>query len=740
MHNVKSLAPILLIFLLMGVVYSITIPIFEAPDEVWHYAYIRYLVERRTLPALTGDDSGAYQEVAQPPLYYAVAALAGGFVSDTDPTDLMWHNPGFGYQAGGTVNDNKNMLIHTQRERFPWQGAVLAIHLARFVSLAFGLLTIVAAWGLGREAFAQQPAWASSVAAVVAFTPQFLFISSVANNDSAAAALSTAALWAIARTVNRGATVRRCLTTGVLIGLAALTKTSCLLLAAPAALGLILACRQRGRKIPHIVGRLTLIALAALLVGGWWYLRNAILYHDPLALYAHVDTPWGRAAPAPIAKILDELPLLYRSFWGGFGWGHVEFPTWVYLALTAILAASLLGWGRMLKRRSLSGSGPLFGLSLAWWLLVFVALLQWMRQVWAPHGRLLFPAIGAGALLIVGGWKALSQSRATSSVFRPSSFFLTGMAILSLVTPWLIIHPAFAQPRLTTPAAAAATVRGVSLTFDDAARLLGVSLDKSSVAPGDMLTVNACWEALRPMSQNYTVFIHLVGGNDERVAERHTYPGLGRFPTSLWPVGRAFCDVYRVPVEDWAPAPELYDLVIGLYDASSGERLVARDPNGAEVGLSILTQVRVAPRQPLSDIPGSMLDYRLGEQITLIGYRLSGPVQSDAPLTITLYWRADEQPVGDYVAFVHLLDENEGGQPLAQHDGPPRYGRYPTLAWQAGDVIADEHILEIPTLAAGTRVRLVVGMYRPDTLERLPVLGPDGPVRDNLISLPLEFP
>ena len=65
----------------------------------------------------------------------AIAALGpGGFrgnqvdIPDDDLPDLFWHNPQFGHQAGGTVNDNKNMLIHTDRERFPWSGAVLAVH------------------------------------------------------------------------------------------------------------------------------------------------------------------------------------------------------------------------------------------------------------------------------------------------------------------------------------------------------------------------------------------------------------------------------------------------------------------------------------------------------------------------------------------------------------------------------------------------------------------------------------
>ena len=727
---------LLLLFFLLGSVCSLVTPVFEAPDEVWHYAYVRYLAEEHALPALTDDASGAYQEVAQPPLYYAVAALVSGVVPDDDLPELMWHNPGFGYQAGPTVNDNKNMLIHTERERFPWSGAVLAIRLARFVSLAFGLLTVWAAWGLGREAFPQKLALALGVAAVVAFHPQFLFISSVTSNDSATAALSTAALWAIARAANRGITLRRSLAIGLLIGLATLTKTSTLLLVPLAVAALIFAKRPSpisNTQYPISIFHSLLTLFTTSIVGGWWYLRNAILYGGPFGFQVHADTPWGRTAPASLGTLVAEMPRLYRSFWAAFGWGHVELPTWVYLALGGILVVSLIGWGWALATRCVPGRGRILLLAAAWWLLVFAALLQWMRQVEAPHGRLLFPAIGAFAVLTVGGWASLPQPRTTHYALRFTSLFLAGLAILSLLIPWTIIHPAFAPPRLLSPAEAAATVAGADLTFGDTTRLLGVALDHPSVSPGDELSVRACWEATAPMDQDYTLFLHLVGREDARVAERYTYPGLGRFPTSLWSVGSAFCDLYRVRVEEWAPVPELYDLVIGLYDATTGERLPARYPDGTAAEFPVLTQVRVVPQQPLVVAPQYPLDYRLGEEIELVGYDLSGPIQSGAPLTVTLYWRADEQPRGDYVAFVHLLDDAD--HLLAQHDGLPRYGRYPTVAWQPHDVIPDEHVLTIPSLAGSQRVRLVAGMYRADTLERLPVLGPDGPLPEGLVPL-----
>ena len=719
--------PLPVFFLLLGVCYSLSTPIFEAPDEVWHYAYLRYVATTHTLPSLTNDESGAYQEVAQPPLYYVVAAMLSGWLPDDDLPALMWHNPGFGYQAGGTVNDNKNMLIHTERERFPWHGAVLAVRAARFVSLAFGLIAIVAIWGAAREVFLhhglRNEVWVRGTVALAAFNPQFLFISGVVSNDSAAAALSTVVLWATARAIRQGISPRQVLALGLLTGLAALTKTSLLLLLPLVAITVALLVHRRDRHLGRTVGSVVGFLAVAALTGGGWYLRNALLYNDPLATSIHVHTPWGWETPLSAKELLAYLPLLYRSFWGGFGWGHVEFPTWVYLATGGLLAASLVGWWQAWRRRDLPANGGVFLWCLAWWGLVLLALLQWMRRVYAPHGRLLFPAIGAVALLLAGGWASLPKRWATT-VRRLS---IGGLVLLSATTPWWIIRPAFAPPRLLTPSQAADMVRGASLTYGRVARLVGAAPDRESVTPGERLAIRACWQALAPMDEDYTVFVHLVGRNDMRVGERHTYPGLGRFPTSLWPVGSAFCDVYRLSVAEWTPVPEMYDVVVGLYEADSGERLTAYGPDGNTVGLPVVAQVRVTPQQPLSlPTDAHPLDYRLGEgeEIALIGYRIEEPVRAGSPLTVTLYWQAVAPPADDYTVFVHLTDDI--GQPIAQHDGPPRYGRFPTGVWHRGEVIPDEHVLNVPAAVAGQRLQLMTGMYCPQTMERLPAAAPAG--------------
>jgi hypothetical protein len=751
----------LLAFGALGLLYSFATPLFEAPDEPWHYAYVRWLAEGHGLPRLDDDASGAYQEVAQPPLYYGVAALVSSPVADDDLPELFWHNPQFGYQAGGTVNENKNMLIHTDRERFPWHGAVLAVRLARLVSLAFGLLTVGAAWGLAREAMPGRPALATMAAGAVAFTPQFLFISGVVNNDSATAATCTCALWALARIVRRGVTRRRAAVAGLALGLALLSKTSALLLLPLALLALRLSkhpanqsTRPRGVPIYKLTNTLLMLGLAGA-VGGWWYLRNWILFDDPLGLSVHVDTPWGREAPASLATLLSELPQVFRSFWGAFGWGHVELPGWLYVALGGLVGLAVAGWGRHLLRyrqTRVMANASLTPISVRicllaalWYLAVLAALLRWMQQVEAPHGRLLFPALGAWGLLLAVGWSGLEGGR--GSVFGIGYWvlgirywvFVPCIVVLavSLVVPFAVIQPAFAPPRLISAQEALRDVTPYTVDYGARARLLGYRVEPESVVAGGRVQVRLCWEGLRPMDQDYTLFIHLLGRDNLRVAERTTYPGQGRFPTSLWPVGRAFCDAYWLEVAAWAPAPELYALEVGLYDAGTGARLPAQDAAGQPLAPPAVGLVRVTPDKPPPP-PAQALphEYDLDGQIALVGYDGPPGLAAGEALTLTLYWQALQAPQGDYKAFVHLLDGT--GALVTQDDTPPRGGRYPTWAWQPGDLVPDAHRLALPAELPPGPYHLVVGMYYPDTRVRLPVTGPEGPLADGVIPL-MEF-
>jgi hypothetical protein len=278
------------------------------------------------------------------------------------------------------------------------------------------------------------------------------------------------------------------------------------------------------------------------------------------------------------------------------------------------------------------------------------------------------------------------------------------------------------------------------MVYDGRARLLGVRVEPEPVVAGERVKVTLCWEAVQEIQQDYTLFIHLLGRDNLRVGERTTYPGQGRFPTSLWPAGRAFCDVYWVAVAPWAPGPEVYGLEVGLYDAETGWRLPSESPAGQPVEPPILTSVRVLPGQPPPQ-PAQAASYELGAQIALVGYDVArstgtggtATLQQSETYTLTLFWKALQKPQGDYKVFVHLLDGT--GSLLAQDDALPRGGRYPTWAWQPDDVVPDVHQVTLPDAAANTGVRWAVGMYDPETKDRLPVIGLQGPIPDGAIIL-----
>ncbi len=751
--------------LLVGLHTAVT-PIFEAPDEVWHYAYVRWVAEGNGLPPLDEDLSGAYQEAAQPALYYVVAALISMPFDDQDLQDLTWSNPGFGHQAPGTVPDNKNMLIHTRDEVLPWRGAALALHATRLTSWAFGLLAVIAAWGFGYETFRSRRL-ALVTAALVAFQPQFVFLSSVASNDSAAAAIATTALWLGARIVNRGSTPRRTLYAGVIGGLAMLTKTSTLLVAPMLSVCLLFgtlrhrkerASRAPWHRVPaHLAAQLTITAA----IGGWWYLRNAILYGDPLGLGSHTSTLWGRAEPATLVELIREMPLVLRSFWAAYGWGHVTWPDWVYVALWAIalpllalgISVAIHAWLKALKDagglRELLVSGPdadtwmiPAAMAACWFTGIGVALLRWMQQVQAPHGRLLFPAIGAWAVLLALGVRQIGLWCPRVGR-RYQTVLITAGVVLATLAPGARILATFAPPRLRVPETILdACTNPVDLQYSNWARLICAEAAPARVAPGDEVTVTVCWESLAPTAQNLTVFAHLIGPEATRPAERHTYPGLGRYPTSLWVPGTAFCDTFTMAVAEWAETPVRYQLEVGLFDADNGNRLTAQAPNGQPVEPPLVTTVDVVPLM----VPPETVGAEFVPSAALAGFGkepvLAHLLSVDAPATaeagsdttITLHWRASGTAKVDYIAFIHLWEPGDD-TPLAQDDARPRGGWFPTTAWADEDYIPDQHTLHLPPdLGPGT-YPLWAGLYDPADGSRVPAHGAQGRFDNDMVPL-----
>ena len=96
-----------------------------------------------------------------------------------------------------------------------------------------------------------------------------------------------------------------------------------------------------------------------------------------------------------------------------------------------------------------------------------------------------------------------------------------------------------------------------------------------NVVPGRELRVRLDWRAVGPVARDYTVFVHLLDGQQRLVAQRDSPPLDGHYPTSIWQPGERVADEVSLAVPPDLPAGDYY-LEIGLYYRPTMERLPAR--------------------------------------------------------------------------------------------------------------------------------------------------------------------
>jgi hypothetical protein len=72
---------------------------------------------------------------------------------------------------------------------------------------------------------------------------------------------------------------------------------------------------------------------------------------------------------------------------------------------------------------------------------------------------------------------------------------------------------------------------------------------------------------------------------------------------------------------------------------------------------------------------------------------------------------------------------------VAQADGPPLGGAYPTSFWQVGERLVDRHDMQLPAGLPAGEYELLVGMYLLETGERLPWLDAAGEIQGDAIPL-----
>ena len=724
LHPAFCILLILAGYLSLALAYSLVNPLFESPDEVLNYAHVRFLIEERRLPVL---EPGEPTKAHHPPLYYVLGALLTFWVPNEHFEAIVERtNPFWAYRLWEPGADNKSLYLHDPRlEGFPYHDVALGVHLVRWLSLLMGAGTVLCVYGTARELFPRRFALPLGAAALVAFNPMFLFITTSVHDDALANLAAAATLYATARLLVRGPTARRAAVLGLLVGLGILTKLTCLLVVPTVGLALLWRpLADRGRAGWREVVRLGEIVLGlALLVGGWWFARNLLLYGEPTSMVRQTGV-WGVRENAPdLAAAVRELGFLHDSLWGVFGYGQIPMPRWVYglarlLGLAAVGGVSL-SWARRRPGRIPWECPPAVLLILASAPLVAFAVnfARMTVSAAADFGRYLFVTLAVLAPLYVLG---LSEWVPT-----PRRYWLTlalTLAMLALALYGLVgvLAPAYAPPPCYESPDEVAPQHPLDVTYPGLARLLGYDIAPDAIYPGDMLEVTLYWQVLAETDTDYILFLQAFGREGAKVGERDTHPGLGRYPTGRWRVGEIIADTIPVPLAPDALAPAALRLDLGLYPPGGPRLTTAGGRDTVSVG-----PIRLAAREPATPT-GTPLDYRLGEGVRLVAWapEWSGPVRPGEILRFTLYWACDAPPARPLSVFVHLVGEE--GQPLAQGDGPPLSGDYPTDLWVTGEVIADGRAVALPGNLPSGRYILLVGLYSLQTGERLLALDEQG--------------
>jgi hypothetical protein len=270
----------------------------------------------------------------------------------------------------------------------------------------------------------------------------------------------------------------------------------------------------------------------------------------------------------------------------------------------------------------------------------------------------------------------------------------------------------------------------VEANFGGKLTLLGYDLPIRRVQPGEALPLTLYWQAEARLAENYVVFNRLLDH------QQRAWGGYDRWPqetakTSLWHPGEIVVDTFNLPVAAETPSGA-YTVDIGLYnqaDPSAAPLPILNEGEATGQNSLRLGPVKVGGAPPeitalaQAKDPQISLSLELGQPpvILLRGYDLA---QTEAALTLTLYWEALAQTPVDWSIFAHI--RNTANETVAQKDGPAGGSGsvfYPSSLWDRGERVVDTLIIPLPAGLPVGNYTVVVGLYNLGDGARLAVPG-----------------
>ncbi|WP_250442534.1 DUF2142 domain-containing protein [Actinotalea sp. C106] len=363
-----SLVLLTVCFGLLATCWSVLTPPFKAPDEPQHYNSVLRLMNGGGWPApgaayLTegtvlatqeagfdvGLDALAVRAPRDAPSRSVVTAMTAPFPAPiTQSYDQMSQHPPAYYALGA------GLLTVLGAHDWAWDGQLLALRLLSVV-LTVGTVPLI---GLSVERLVGSRPVALAASVIPLGIPQVAHIAGGASNDALTTLSGSLVVYLVVRTMTTPPGGRALLGLGAALGLGLLTKGFMLAAIPMVALALLLPAHGLGWR--RRTGN-ALIALAtAFVVGGWWWLRNLLLYGE-VQPAGDPPLPAGDGQQTLRVFLYQASVRLSQTFWGSFGWLELEVPAWLVRSGNSLVLLALLGaavWA--VRRRRV---GPMLALA-----------------------------------------------------------------------------------------------------------------------------------------------------------------------------------------------------------------------------------------------------------------------------------------------------------------------------------------------------------------------------------------
>jgi len=343
-------------------------------DALSHLFYINFVVEQKAIP-LAHEGFSTYH----PPLFYVLSALAFTYLPKFWS---MWAYP----------------LIF------------------KLIPFLCGISEIGCAYFASRLLFRQRPSAQIACIAFAALLPMNIYVSHFISNETLSAALIALAIVFSLYILQRHLKfVRDFLVLGLILGLALLTKLTCLMVA-PILLAVLIwaAIASRQLSLRALASRIVLTCFVTLAVCGWYYYRNISVYGKPFIANwepAVAQLLWWQDPGFHIAShffqfgsvfsnpyfvgFFSFFDALYATFWGdGLIGGQISFeylPPWNYEYMSALYGLAIPATLILLIGFTIIVRKALAELDTAWMLLVGVF---WISLFALIHMNLKLPYYG----------------------------------------------------------------------------------------------------------------------------------------------------------------------------------------------------------------------------------------------------------------------------------------------------------------------------------------------------------